>query len=472
MKKTFLFFFTAFITSWSSINAQQPYDYIIMLDNGSSITDENYADMKRGAIKLMERLMACNERNRVTVVQYGTGEYGSTSGIYKPLIYIETEFTNAHFNVQDFKRRLDFGDHFNESLELVGEALDGNVNADVISLQKTLHPVHPLKVVVFTDAERNTGLLDGSYLVNYANTTFNDPDAFRNVMRFKINRQAQFTMIHANTNSFAVEAAASIAGAGGSYSGPLEYNMSDPDTGQSRLYYNRPNGFFVGHMEIDYWKQMAETICDSNTLATFGFYYEPGCINQLSNIGGYLNLPPGAIVQDIRAELMNLATGETYKVPFNPTYGPNNYFSNQFQLSDFADLVNAGATGEFKFKLTLFYSQNGYNFRTVSWNHYPFFDYDITTTCPVNRVAKSAEKEKIFKLTPNPTAGLFKVILNKEIQSGKLEIRDVSGNVVYHKILRGVKEVEADLSTQKQGVYIVNITTDKNEIYSEKIIRK
>ena len=63
----------AFFMSWGSLKAQG-LDYIFMLDNGSSITAAEYANMKRGAIKLMEELLACNNKNRVAVVQYGTGK--------------------------------------------------------------------------------------------------------------------------------------------------------------------------------------------------------------------------------------------------------------------------------------------------------------------------------------------------------------------------------------------------------------
>jgi hypothetical protein len=53
-----------------------------------------------------------------------------------------------------------------------------------------------------------------------------------------------------------------------------------------------------------------------------------------------------------------------------------------------------------------------------------------------------------------------------------LEVRDLTGNTVYNKVLRNDKEVSVDLSSRKEGVYIVNVTTEKNETYSEKIIKK
>lgn len=47
MKKMFLFFFMA-LMSWSGLKAQS--DYIIMLDNGSSTTNAEYAYMKGGLL--------------------------------------------------------------------------------------------------------------------------------------------------------------------------------------------------------------------------------------------------------------------------------------------------------------------------------------------------------------------------------------------------------------------------------------
>lgn len=461
----------ALMMSWSSLKAQS--DYIIMLDNGNSTTDAEYDNMKRGAIKLMEQLLACNTRNRVAVVQYGTGKYGDTSGSGKALIYIESDFTNDYFTAQNFKRRLDFGDLFHESLGLIAGALSGGGSPDIISPQTALNNVQSLKFVVFTDAERNAGGLNGSYLVNYNNTNYSDPAAFEYAVKFKM-MGAQFTMIHANTNAAAVGTAASIASAGGSYTGALEPNVADPDFGTlPRLYYNRPNGFAVGQPEMDYWINLAANICNTNGMGTIDVRYEPGaCIQGPAGIGGYYNLPAGATLVNLRVELIGLQDGTVFPVNFTPNFGPGNFYNYYFQPSDFDNAVNGGATGEQKFRVSMVYLYNGSYRIAYAWNNYPFFDYDILMKCPVLRAAKPQTEKKIFKLTPNPTNGLFKVIMDKEVKSGTLEIRDLSGYTIYSKLLRGEKEVELDLSTRKEGIYIVNVTTDKNEVYSEKIIKK
>ncbi|WP_153399473.1 T9SS type A sorting domain-containing protein [Chryseobacterium vaccae] len=475
MKKTFLFLFMAFMMSWSGLKAQG-LDYIFMLDNGSSITAAEYANMKRGAIKLMEELLACNNRNRVAVVQYGTGKYGDTSGTYKPMIYIESDFTSDQFVAQNFDRRLDFGDLFNESLGMIGDALDGNPNANIMSPQTTLGLVQDLRVVVFTDAMRNLGsALTGSYLVNSSSPAYGTTAAFVNELKFKYSRGARFTMVHTSTVMSAMRAAAAIASHGsGSYSGAVEPVQGDPNINSTpRTYFNRPNGFEVGSGEMGYWRDLAQNICETNGMGTVDFRYEPGeCIGYTQGVGGYHHLPAGATLLSLKLELVGLQTGTVFPVPYNPSFGPGNFFVYYPQTSDFAAAINGGATGPQKFKLTMEYSYNGQTEVAYAWNNYPFFDYDINMECPVLKTAKPLAEEKMFKLTPNPTNGLFKVILNKEAKSGKLEIRDLSGNTVYNKIVRGEKEINVDLSSRKEGVYVVNVTTDKNETYSEKIIKK
>lgn len=475
MKKSFLFLLMAFMMSWGTSKAQAGgSDYIIMLDNGYSTSDQSFLEMKKGAVKLIEQLLMCNLKNRVAVVHYGAGKYGDTSGVYEPLIYIESDFTSDHTVAQIIERRLDFGDHFNEALGLTSDALDGLSSPNIISSQATLNGYQPLKVVVFTDAERNTGALTGSYLVNYADTTFNSPAAFKNVLAFKIDRGAQFTMIHANTNTLAVGAAASIASSGGLYSGALEANTADPDYGiLPRLYYNRPNGFGMTSFETDYWKDMVGHLCDSSGWATMNFRYEPGqCISGPAIINGSYNLPFGAVFQGLRLFMENIVTGELHPVLFTPTITGSD-FSYPLQTSDFVYAVNAGATGQYKLKTLLVYSYGGNDYNTYSYNNYPYFDYDIDMDCPVLKSApKPLAREAFFKLTPNPTTGLFKVILNNPLKSGKLKVMDLAGNSVYSKILHNEKEIDIDISSRKEGVYIVNIMNDKNETYSEKIIKK
>ncbi|OCA80054.1 hypothetical protein BBH99_16895 [Chryseobacterium contaminans] len=473
MKKTFFFFFMA-LMSWSTLSAQA--NYIIMVDNGGSMTKPDYQAMRRGVIKLIEQLLACNPENRVAVVQYGNGILDHDTGIYKPLIYIESDYTNDFFTAQNFERRLDFGDHLQQSLGLVKNAIMGIPDPDIISPQKTLNGNKPERVIVFTDAERASASLD-SYLVDpvYA-SNYNSYEAFANVMEFKTNiimgGSIRFTLIHANSNNDAIEAAAAISSPFGPYSGPLETIPGDPSNGNSRSYFNRDTGFRMAPGEINYWKDIAESICDSNNGGTLDFVYEPGeCIYQPGTIAGHYYLPSGTTLQSLKVDMINLQTGEVYPVASYPVFEAGNYFKINFYSSySFAEAINAGSTGWHKLRVTM--NSNASTYTVYSWNKYPYFDFDIDMSCPQPVSFKSSVTEKAFRLTPNPTIGLFKLMMNKEMKSGTLEIRDLVGNTVYNKVLRGEKEIEIDLSSHKEGIYIVNVTTDKNETYSEKIIKQ
>ncbi|SEM40303.1 Por secretion system C-terminal sorting domain-containing protein [Chryseobacterium taichungense] len=482
MKKTFFFLVLTFIMSWNSLSAQTGgTDYIVVLDNGTSMTNARFTSMKLGAIKVIEQLLACNPLNRIAVVHYGAGIYNTTNSFYTPRIYIEYDFTNGTFMTQAIQRRLDNGDHFNEALGLIGNALDGVSNANIVSPQTTLNrdPANPMRVIVFTDAERNTGGIDdGSYLVNYDFPALNTPDAFKNVLDFKIARQAKFTMVHLTPDALATAAAASIASEGGSYNGPVETNVDDPDYGVPyRSYYQR-SYFDISPAEADYWSHLAFEICNNSGWGNINFKYEPnGCgISQAQTISGSYILPAGATFSAFKLVARDVVTGQDYSVNFAPVMTSSTSFYYSLQPSDFT--FPAGTVGKFVFLLSMQYEYQGAPYDVISWNGHPYFDYDLYLTtapnCGVTRMSPSSIvlKENGLKISPNPTNGAFKVILDKKIESGNLQIMDLNGNIVYSKPFKGQNIIDIDIHSQKEGIYIVKVISLKNEIYTEKIIKK
>lgn len=482
MKKTFLLFLLTLMMSVGTFRAQaEGGDYVIMLDNGFSINDQTFNEMKLGASKLAEQLLSCNPKNRVAVVHYGAGKYNAPNTSFAPRIYIENDFTNDHSVAQNITRRLYYGDHFHEALGLVGNALDGSFNANIISPQTSLtrntNPLSPLYIITLTDANRNVGaIINGSYLVNYANPTLNTDDAFKYVIDFKIARGAKFAFVHLTTitnatTQAAQRAAAAIASQGGTYSGLIENYPSDPDAGiLPRLYYNRTNGFGLYSEESHYWANIASNICNSLGWGTVKFEYEPGqCRTQAQYINGSYTLPAGATFDALKLSITDVDTGVSYPVNFNPTW-IGTQFNYGLQTADF-NSVPFGL-GNYKFVLTLIYTYNGSTYETYSWNNYPWFDVDMNMDCPLRTAPQSLEKKAGFKLTPNPTSGAFKVILDQDITAGLLMITDVSGNTVYKKSFKDQKDIEVDIHSQNQGIYIVRVTSDKNETYSEKLIKK
>jgi hypothetical protein len=83
-------------------------------------------------------------------------------------------------------------------------------------------------------------------------------------------------------------------------------------------------------------------------------------------------------------------------------------------------------------------------------------------------------EEKIKKLTviPNPTKGL--VTANyplQEFESATIQITDQFGRLMFSKVISYPSTLcNFDLSTNKSGVYYLNLTTSKGEAVNEKIV--
>lgn len=508
MKKTILLFFLTFIISWGSIKAQAlGSDYIICIDNSGSINDQSFNEITKSAIKLIDRILECNVNNRVAVVHYGTALYQQSNSTYVPRIYIESDFTNDPNILQGISRKLTAGDHFHEALGLIGNALDNINNPQIVSPQKTLatNSNTALNVILFTDAFRASGdLTGGSYLVNFYNPNYGQPQAFTNVTHFKKNRNARFSVVQTNTDPLAIKAGAAIASVGGSYNGTIEFNIDDPDYGLlPRLYFGKTN-FILESDEID---EIIKGLC--HFTGDLKFWYEPnGCgLNTMQSIVVYPIIPSGASNITYDLSFVNIATNETYPVTFNPTMIVNQLA--QYMIPSNFNLP-PGTGGQYKFLLKMTYDWGGLTYVASSWNINTDAIYDVSLDCSkMSPVGVIKEKKAILKgnetlvkainykidmdadpnhlkktfikkdqniqklqLSPNPTSDNFKIILNKSIASGTLQVTDFRGNIIYNKILLDQKQIEVDLSSQKEGIYIVNITTDKDEIYSEKIIKK
>lgn len=489
----------AFLTSVNVLNAQSPTDFIICIDNSGSITPQRFKEISVSAKKLIENILACNPKNRVAVTHYGTGLYGQSNATYNPRIYIESDFTNNLVTAQNFTRRLDVGDHFHEALGLIGMALDSSFSSDIVSPQTTLNknPDANLAVILFTDGQRSGGdLVSGSYLVNYYDPTLADPIAFKNVSSFKKDRKARFAVVHISPDSYSTEAGASIASAGGSYNGPVESNTDDIDFGiLPRLYFGKSD-FLLDTNEI---LEITKNVCGNSGGGSLEMFYEPnGCggLNSVQSVFGSYNLPPGANFVSLNLFIVSLTTGDMYPVSYNPTYTAPAQFWQWMDPADFSSVPPSVMVGQFKFLLMLTYEVGPTTYHTSSWNTYPYFSYDINfdgcskgapqqtpkykkeykvdKNADPNNFKKNliAESTPQFKITPNPTNGIFKVILNKDVENGSMQITDLLGNVIYNKTYTNSKEINLDISTQKQGIYLIKIVSDKNKILTEKIIKK
>jgi len=81
------------------------------------------------------------------------------------------------------------------------------------------------------------------------------------------------------------------------------------------------------------------------------------------------------------------------------------------------------------------------------------------------------KKESIFKVYPNPTEGMIHFSWKEDCQNGKIKIFNVNGQNVYSTDIKGLKNNSIDLNYVSKGIYFIQVT-NKNEVYTEKIVKQ
>ncbi len=97
--------------------------------------------------------------------------------------------------------------------------------------------------------------------------------------------------------------------------------------------------------------------------------------------------------------------------------------------------------------------------------------FDVTVDNTV-RVAEINE-EDVLKIYPNPSAGMFNVFAREDLQDARISVHSLLGAKVFSfedNLLRG-ETINIDLSSQKQGLYILRIASDKFNYTSKLVIR-
>jgi hypothetical protein len=83
--------------------------------------------------------------------------------------------------------------------------------------------------------------------------------------------------------------------------------------------------------------------------------------------------------------------------------------------------------------------------------------------------------KQVIKIYPNPTAGQLSVeimnISDSDIISGKLNLYDMTGQLLDKKEINSEKRIEFDLSNNAAGIYILKIQLGNDES-SWKIVKK
>lgn len=400
-------------------------DVIFMVDASSSIQDNpEYADMQNSIADIMDQVLECHPDNRVTVVQYAGNSVGPV-----PRIWIESNFTSTAFTfVRKPFATMGIGDYAHECLGMIGNALDGVPNANILSPITTLTqtPGNSLVIFLFTDALRALG---SSYLVNFASPAVGTNGAFQNYRNFKTARGASFVVMIVPPNAPqdvpAIQAAATIASGGGSYTGAVEGYPLDPDAAATsrRLV---QGGFALTPAELSI---IIEDIC-----TVIG---PPECIPNLT-----LTHPPHDVtppVQDNRA-VSNEITASNW-VPNN---GVGVYHA------EVAITLTSG-----------FYSASGSRFRAYITDCEDDFQGRMADPNP-----DAAEKLRIW---PNPASDQIRITAPSDIH--EIAIARMDGTEVFRARSVSSSEYGIEVSRLPKGIYILRVTTSDGKQYIEKVVK-
>lgn len=258
-KSKALFILMLFLTVLGGKVQAQGVDVIFWMDNSNSIDATEWNNMSASTRSLIDEVIGCNPYNRVAVVHYGGPPFIAND----QMIFIETDFTNNATLAKGFIRRssvLGLIDFTSQSLTLIGDALDGVTNPNIVSTQKVLtqNPSNKLVIFLFTDAVRDNA---GNY---YLVSPGSDPFVVYN--QFKSGREATFVVLHAPSgfpshDPAARAAAAAIASVGGSFNGTVEANAGDPQgSGVKPRKFIQSSTFTVSAADL---AQLEEDICSS-----------------------------------------------------------------------------------------------------------------------------------------------------------------------------------------------------------------
>lgn len=237
----------------------QGNDVILLIDNSGSVSNTEYVDMNASVQKIVTEVLACNENNRIAIVQYAN--VGSDSRVF-----IESDFTDTPMV---FTRK--FSDNLadanaHSAVMLLGNALDHVPNGNILGtsvLNQT--PGNSLVVYLFTDDLRKG-------LVNPSSPTIGSNGAFQAYTDFKIVRDATFVVTIVSPAPAATQAAAAIASydASGLYVGTVESYPADPDgPGVTPRFLLDKIDFNLTATEVE---NVTSNICSCSTYVTGKFY--------------------------------------------------------------------------------------------------------------------------------------------------------------------------------------------------------
>jgi photosystem II stability/assembly factor-like uncharacterized protein len=124
-------------------------------------------------------------------------------------------------------------------------------------------------------------------------------------------------------------------------------------------------------------------------------------------------------------------------------------------------------TGAFSVSLSGLSGNTTYYARAYATNsHGTSYGDNVQFTTHVTGI--SDLKSVGIKIYPNPTKGIFKIVINDYDRDTKIKIKDVSGKNIYQKTV-DKKITEIKLSNYPKGVYFIEISK-KEQFYTSKIV--
>ncbi len=239
-------------------------DIIFLLDQSGSISGTEWSNMVTSIHGIIDRVKAESPASRIAITEYaGTSNFPPI-----PQVWIEGDFTEdrdvAKASITwrrgstSVPNTLHTGDDAHGAVGLIGKALDGLSDSQILSPEKTLtrQSGRPLILFLFTDATRGH---NSSWLVNSASPGVGTAGAFANYTDFKNNRGAKFVSVIVPTNPAGPPVAAAIASAGGTYVGAVEPNPADPDGSASTPRFMTTSPVF--DLTVAQLDEIAQNIC-------------------------------------------------------------------------------------------------------------------------------------------------------------------------------------------------------------------
>jgi gliding motility-associated-like protein len=197
-----------------------PIDFLFIIDNSGSVDGGEYANMKTSAMNEIAAISGTYTNSKFGVIHY-SGQCGAN-------ISIEHDFQPAS-SITAINRQFStiysgFMDDLNESLDATINALNGAVDADIVSPITALNqdPAADLYIVIFTDA------FDGSSQTGMGGCTNSALKPYTNANILKNTFGANISLVHFVPGN-ADDVGAAIASAGGNYTGLVDANPGDPD---------------------------------------------------------------------------------------------------------------------------------------------------------------------------------------------------------------------------------------------------